>query len=343
MSEAKIPARLKVIMARSAPYAVIFRRGPSNCVCTIGWDLSSDTFTLGQWLRGHIYPYRADLSPDGKHMIYFATDFRRSDKLYEFREQLRLKEFGADPEPDYAAIMKSITSATSVSSFIETLMADGAYDFERKMEQRTLVKEKYAEEIAAFSGSPDDGSCSWTAISRAPYLKALDLWFNGSAWNGGGLFMDQNSVWLNSSYVHRHRLAKRGSEFNVSEDFPFEEHHGGEDAGVYFPRLQRDGWVLTDDGAYTATFVKELDNGWTLRKYFSFGLRSGYYETHALSHADGDSVPGAEWCWADYDRPRKRVLFAQAGKIFALKLGNDSPKLLYDATPLEFTPLPAPY
>ena len=314
MSEAKIPARLKVIMARSAPYAVIFRRGPSNCVCTIGWDLSSDTFTLGQWLRGHIYPYRADLSPDGKHMIYFATDFRRSDKLYEFREQLRLKEFGA------------------------------AYtNYEMKLKQLDIIAKKHAKKIAAFSGSPDDASCGWTAISRAPYLKALDLWFNGSAWNGGGLFMDKKNVWLNSYPRNVHRLSRRGTKFNVFEDFPFKEYHGGEDAGVYFQKLFRDGWVLTDDGAYTATFVKELDNGWTLRKYFSFGARSGYYETHALSHADGDSVPGAEWYWADYDRPRKRVLFAQAGKIFALKLGNDSPKLLYDATPLEFTPLPAPY
>ena len=50
-----IPARLHVILAREAPKAVIFRRGPSGRVCTLGWDLETDTFTMGQWLKGRIY------------------------------------------------------------------------------------------------------------------------------------------------------------------------------------------------------------------------------------------------------------------------------------------------
>lgn len=80
MAEGKVdrgapaPARVHVIVARNAPYAVVIRRGPSKQVCTIGWNLKTDEFTLGQWLKGRIYERRCDLSPDGQHFIYFAMN-----------------------------------------------------------------------------------------------------------------------------------------------------------------------------------------------------------------------------------------------------------------------------
>jgi hypothetical protein len=68
------PARLHVLLAREAPIGLIIRRGPSRRVCTILWDRHTDEFTLGQWFKGRIYERRCDLSPDGKHFIYFAMD-----------------------------------------------------------------------------------------------------------------------------------------------------------------------------------------------------------------------------------------------------------------------------
>lgn len=50
----------------------MIRRGPSDSVCTLLWDRKTDTFEVGQWLRGRIYERRSDLSPDGKYLIYFA-------------------------------------------------------------------------------------------------------------------------------------------------------------------------------------------------------------------------------------------------------------------------------
>ena len=38
------------------------------------WDLKTDTVTPGQWLKGRTYPRRADLTPDGRHLIYFAMN-----------------------------------------------------------------------------------------------------------------------------------------------------------------------------------------------------------------------------------------------------------------------------
>ncbi len=48
--------------------------------------------------------------------------------------------------------------------------------------------------------------CSWTAISRVPYLKTLVLWFNGTGWNGGGLFVDNKKVVINHLSADEVRL-----------------------------------------------------------------------------------------------------------------------------------------
>lgn len=71
---ARFPARLHVLLAREAPVGVVIRRGPSDAVCTVGWQRKRDEFQLGQWLRGRIYERRADLSPDGRYLIYFAMN-----------------------------------------------------------------------------------------------------------------------------------------------------------------------------------------------------------------------------------------------------------------------------
>lgn len=68
------PARLHILLAKDVPFGVIIRRGPSKRTCTIGWNREDDTFSVGQWLKGRIYERRSDLSPDGRHMIYFAMN-----------------------------------------------------------------------------------------------------------------------------------------------------------------------------------------------------------------------------------------------------------------------------
>lgn len=68
------PARLHILLAHQSPQALILRRGPSKQVAIIGWDRAKDHFTVGQWLKGRIYPDRSDISPDGRHWIYFAMN-----------------------------------------------------------------------------------------------------------------------------------------------------------------------------------------------------------------------------------------------------------------------------
>ena len=92
--------------------AVVFRRGPSRVFCSIGWNLARDEFKVGQWCKHTIYPERADVSTDGRWLLYFALNGR----------------------------WKSETRGR------------------------------------------------WTALSRAPYLKAVKLWPKGDTWDGGGTF-----------------------------------------------------------------------------------------------------------------------------------------------------------
>lgn len=65
-----------VLMARDAPRAVIFRRGPTRQVLLLSWNLETDEIEEGQWLKGRIYERRCHLSPDGKLLIYFAAKYK---------------------------------------------------------------------------------------------------------------------------------------------------------------------------------------------------------------------------------------------------------------------------
>jgi hypothetical protein len=277
----KFPARVHPILARKANTAIIIRRGPSKSVCTMQWDRRNDTFKLGQWLKGRIYERRCDLSPDGRHFIYFAMDGR-------------------------------------------------------------------------WSG-PVKGS--WTAISRAPYLKALALWPWGDCWNGGGLFLTDSKFWRNAGYHQDEpdtvgRLRKKLIE---ETDYPFDEGYGGECPGVYYQRLQRDGWKLTridppSANDQVAVFEKPLLKGWVLEKSahasIDHSVGSGcYFDTHRMLHPEsGAVVDHPEWEWADIDR--KRLVWVAKGVLYAAKIhgkGLGEVKVLRDFNDMEFEAIPAPY
>ena len=319
-----VSARLHVILAREAPKAVIFRRGPSGQVCTFGWDLETDTFTMAQWMKGRVYEYRSDLSPDGEFMIYFAADYRRPDTILKYTEKLREDTFGPRPEK---------------------------YDEYNKQMQE--IRRDHEDEIERFAATPEASSPSWTAISRAPYLKALGLWFNGTAWNGGGLFLNNKKVWLNapSSRVATLRRARFELDFDVSQDFPFETSFGGECPGVYCHRLLRDGWVAKHQAENSVVYEKPLAFGWAIQKLFVSG-RPGhdgygcYWERHRIVNQERRlKIDGSGWRWADYDAPRNRILYAKNGILYALPVAEDfsAPVMLKNFNGMKFEAVKAPY
>ncbi len=252
----------------------MFRRGPSRSVASILWDRRRDSFELGQWLRGHIYPYRADLSPDGQQLVYFAMNGHWHGE------------------------------------------ARGA----------------------------------WTAVSRAPWLRATHLFPKGDCWHGGGLFDDRGRLWLNEGYGHDRRPGDR--PLKPGRPPPDVGRFGGECPGVYFPRLLRDGWLLVDrprKEGVSAIFERDAGHGWTLRKRFHAELdhpvnRGVYHETHALIAADGTAVEHGDWEWAEVDG--RRVVWAANGAIWAAipaRGGLEDARMLHDFNPMAFEALAAPY
>lgn len=276
----RFPARLHIVFASDKPVAVVFRRGPSKQVCTLLWDRQKDEFKLGQWLKGRIYERRADLSPDGKYLIYFAMN--------------------------------------------------GKWTSETKG--------------------------SWTAVSRAPWLKAISLYGKGDCWEGGGLFLTKNKFWLNDRYFMPEKTLRESNEVYRDASYIPEGHFGAEDTGVYYRRLLRDGWQITnriERGQWDVTtiFEKVCPQGWVLRKFAheQIGAPPGkgcYWDEHKLINEPSETIiPCQDWEWAEVDR--KTIVWASGGCLyranFAGKTGLSEAKMLYDFNPLEFEEVIAPY
>ncbi|HXT41915.1 MAG TPA: hypothetical protein VN887_18040 [Candidatus Angelobacter sp.] len=269
----KFPARLHVLLARSAKIGLVIRRGPSKSVCTVLWNRGRNTFKLGQWMRGRIYERRCDLSPDGKHLIYFAMN--------------------------------------------------GRWESETKG--------------------------AWTAISRVPYLKAVDLYAKGDCWHGGGLFLSKREFWLNDGRGHIE--LKKSSQLRANPNVHPKHHFGGECLTVYFNRLKRDGWVMHGEEVQEATvFEKKLPKSWTLRKFAFSELdappgRGCYWDAHELRQESTNTLLAfPDWEWADY--VDGRLVFAVEGQLRAVQLGRgklSSEKLLHDFNDMKFEAIAAPY
>ena len=159
-------------------------------------------------------------------------------------------------------------------------------------------------------------------FARAPYLKALALFPKGDCWHGGGLWTGQRTYWLNDGYghsvLHDTTLVRRDRKHEPAGSF------GGECPGVYYIRLLRDGWLLTErfkDGKWKdrVIFEKRLPNGWLLRKiaHAEIGSPPGkgcYWDEHELIHVpSGRIIACPTWEWADLDG--KRLVWTSDGKL----------------------------
>jgi hypothetical protein len=182
----------------------------------------------------------------------------------------------------------------------------------------------------AASKSPVAGTGgSWTAVSRAPWLKPLVLLGKGDAWHGGGLFTGKHSYWVNEGFGHR---AIRNSP-EVVRDMayvPF-EYYGGEDPGIYYLRLQRDGWELkryavVGEWHGCSIFEKPLPRGWVLRKLAHEEMeplpgKGRYWEEHELEQESPARRVGCpDWEWADVDGPS--VVWAEKGCLYRARISG---------------------
>jgi hypothetical protein len=66
--------RLFGICATDADVVAIVRRGPSAWTHLGMWDLASEQFHSGSWLRARVYQQKCDVSPDGTYFCYSALN-----------------------------------------------------------------------------------------------------------------------------------------------------------------------------------------------------------------------------------------------------------------------------
>lgn len=190
---------------------------------------------------------------------------------------------------------------------------------------------------------------SWTAISRAPYLKAIALFGKGDCWHGGGMFTGRRTYWINEGYGHF--PMQQTTEVSLDKNFRPVAYYGGECPNVYYQRLQRDGWELMASASTAAcdVFEKKLPNGWILRKFAHAQTNAPpgkgcYWDGHELEHVLYGRIDAATWEWADLDG--RSVVFTKGGCLYRAaftKTGLAEPVLLRDFSDMEFEAIKAPY
>ncbi len=95
-------SRLFVLLARQASVGVILRRGGSDWTQMIKWHTDTDTFELGQWLRGDVGEYEGDLSPHGNLLLYHISHTRLHYQLEaQERKPDKLLYYNAISKPPY--------------------------------------------------------------------------------------------------------------------------------------------------------------------------------------------------------------------------------------------------
>ncbi len=177
LPEATAPfqTRLQVLFARDAKRAVILRRGPKRHFNLITWDLPTDTFTPGQWMKGIVR--LCDLSPNGDKLIYWAAQYHASAPYRDGRAA-RAGAIGRETETSFEPLdtpspAKAHRRGRKVPGYMR---GDGK-------------KTKRLPPARANEGV-------WTAVSTPPYFSALAIWPCYGHWTGGGVFRSAKEIML---------------------------------------------------------------------------------------------------------------------------------------------------
>lgn len=191
---------------------------------------------------------------------------------------------------------------------------------------------------------------AWTAISRAPYLKALALFAGRTIDGHGGIFTGASTYGMTKGKTILRDTAV------VSRDLGYDtpRYQRGRYISLYVQRLLRDGWSTADDGvdpswSDVVVFEKPAPAGWVLRKRVCSGIarpgKGSRWDEHDLLHREtGRTLAFRDWEWADLDGDR--LVWAEGGKLMAATLGEEGPvgtSELYDFNGMEFEPIEAPY
>lgn len=202
----------------------------------------------------------------------------------------------------------------------------------------------FASKISARTKQDTEYTYAWTAISKPPWLTALALWPKGDCWHGGGLFLDKRTLWLN----HRPDAARPHKDHQPKgmRVISNPDAHG-EDEPIYYRRLERDGWVMVQEGY----FEESRNEGWlaveprvwekpnsawerTLVMQFHGYLYKTYgpprvFRYSLLNKLEDSEAPIEGATWADWDK-QGRLVFARDGRLLAQEAPGTAPAVIAD-------------
>ena len=168
--------------------------------------------------------------------------------------------------------------------------------------------------LVYFGGNQKPPYGTWTAVSRPPYLTALALWPVGHTWNGGGLFASNRELLLNHlgepELAEGFKLPKwlRVGKLMVRR---------GEDAPIWYARLERDGWRKVEEGVFDRANPRAPRS--TLRMtIYGVGEKNGPWYTieySVLDEHERSRIDLGPTDWADWDH-NGELLSARDGKLF---------------------------
>lgn len=189
------------------------------------------------------------------------------------------------------------------------------------------------------------GYC-YTAVSNAPWIKALSLWTESGGW-GGGFFLDSHRFTLQDHYV--------GSQPRFTAKEPVYELINL-DRSVYHHRLVRAGWAqntASDDLPDSAErYYKDLNARIRIEKivvrqasltHQKAQGKPTYWEYHQLFFgSDRLELPHWEWC----EVINQSIVWSERGQLFRASLAQGAlsePQCIHDFNPYSFVERCAPY
>jgi len=205
---------------------------------------------------------------------------------------------------------------------------------------------------------------TWTAISKPPYLTALALWPKRELWDGGGLFVDAQTVKLNHDPAFATPHPDHRPHGLKIITWPLPE---GQVVRHFLnvEQMQRDGWQLVDGGTWPSHAAlrrpRRVD---AIRPtVWQKTHPSGHYRLRRTvvaddrDHMGGSSVDEfaieevatsqrtsiTDATWAEWDQ-QGRLVFARAGQIYAWRLDDHQVEetMLVDLNGQRFYRLAAP-
>ncbi|OQZ02880.1 MAG: hypothetical protein B6D36_13155 [Planctomycetes bacterium UTPLA1] len=234
-----VPPRIYLLAAQKKPVVVLVMRVRVRVFHIVRWKTSTDEFEHGSWFRGNLYPLRADVSFDGRRMVYLAMSKQGN---------------------------------------------------------------------------------TWNGVCKLPWLRTVAEFESVGSWYGGGCWLDDDRLAINA-YGHCRTPTTNTLKWTGPGNLPFRiellPHIGyGEDEGVLYQRLRRDGWRC--EVPMGATGIGGPRDEWTMfsRKQVTWCLRPseahptlrmgylGYHDSRGRIYSFSlDQYPGliqkdAMWaCW----------------------------------------------